>query len=85
MTASILFYFDAPSSMNLETNVVSERLGDLGLDTDEIQTRLGRLSDWQLHKTALEFILILGNGLASRIPESNQDAADKTIAQRTKH
>ena len=38
----------------LETKVVTEKLRQLGFAKDEIQTRLDRLSDQQLHKIALK-------------------------------
>jgi hypothetical protein len=38
----------------LETKVVSEKLTQLGFNKDEIQSRLGQLSDQQLHKVALK-------------------------------
>lgn len=38
----------------IETKMVSERLGKLGLTQDEIQTRMQSLSDQQLHKLALQ-------------------------------
>ena len=69
MTAFVLFYSYGPPSLRLETNVVSERLRQLGFDKDEIKTRLGRLSDQQLHKIALKFVMILANDLASRLPD----------------
>jgi hypothetical protein len=38
----------------LETKVVTEKLRQLGFSKDEIQTRLDRLSDQQLHRVALK-------------------------------
>jgi hypothetical protein len=38
----------------LETKMVSERLAQLGYSKDEIQSRLGQLSDQQLHKVAMK-------------------------------
>jgi hypothetical protein len=38
----------------LETKMVSERLAQLGYNKDEIQSRLGQLSDQQLHKVAMK-------------------------------
>ena len=38
----------------LEMKMVGERLGQLGFTQDEIQTRLNRLDDQQLHKFALQ-------------------------------
>lgn len=38
----------------IEMKMVGERLGQLGLTQDEIQTRLNRLDDQQLHKFALQ-------------------------------
>lgn len=38
----------------LEMKMVGERLAQLGLTQDEIQTRLDRLDDQQLHKFALQ-------------------------------
>ncbi len=38
----------------LETKVVKERLASLGFTTDEIGTRLDRLSDRQIHQLALQ-------------------------------
>ncbi|MDO9288412.1 MAG: PA2779 family protein [Thermodesulfovibrionales bacterium] len=38
----------------IEMKMVSERLDKLGLAQDEIQARLGSLSDQQLHKLALQ-------------------------------
>ncbi len=38
----------------IEMKMVSERLEKLGLAQDEIQARLGSLSDQQLHKLALQ-------------------------------
>ena len=38
----------------LEMKVVSEKLVQLGFDKDEIQAKLGSLSDQQLHKIALK-------------------------------
>jgi hypothetical protein len=38
----------------LETKVVSEKLAQLGFNKDEIQSRLGQLSDQQLHKVAMK-------------------------------
>lgn len=38
----------------IETKMVSERLGKLGLTPDEIQKRLAALSDQQVHKLALQ-------------------------------
>ena len=69
MTTSVLLYSYGPPSLHFETNVVSKGLRQLGLDEDEIQTRLGRLSDQQLHKIALKFVMILANYLASRLPD----------------
>ena len=36
----------------LESKMVSQRLSDLGLGTDEVQARLGGLTDEQLHAVA---------------------------------
>lgn len=38
----------------LEMRMISERLKDLGLTPDEIQKRLGQLSDAQIHQFALQ-------------------------------
>ncbi len=38
----------------LETKVVSDRLTQLGFNTEEIQTRLHQLTDQQLHQVALK-------------------------------
>ncbi len=38
----------------LETKMVGERLVQLGYTKDEIQSKLGQLSDQQLHKVALK-------------------------------
>jgi hypothetical protein len=38
----------------LETKVVTERLNQLGFNKEEIQTRLDRLTDQQLHQVALK-------------------------------
>ena len=38
----------------LEMKMIGERLGQLGLTQDEIQTRLDRLDDQQLHTFALQ-------------------------------
>ncbi len=38
----------------LETKVVSQKLAQLGFSKDEIQSRLGQLSDQQLHKVAVK-------------------------------
>jgi hypothetical protein len=67
-TAVLLYSYGAPS-LHLETNVVSKGLRQLGFDEDEIQTSLGRLSDQQLHKIALKFVMIFANDLASRLPD----------------
>lgn len=46
----------------LEVKMVSERLGQLGLSTDEIQQRLHSLSDQQIHKLALQLDDIKAGG-----------------------
>jgi ATPase subunit of ABC transporter with duplicated ATPase domains len=38
----------------LETKMVSEKLKQLGFNNEEIQSRLGQLSDAQLHRLALK-------------------------------
>jgi len=38
----------------LEMKLVKERLNNLGLSNDEIQSRLGQLSDQQIHQLALQ-------------------------------
>jgi len=49
----------------LETKVVRQRLEDFGLTQDEINTRLGKLTDAQLHQAAtqLEALIPGGNDL----------------------
>lgn len=49
----------------IETKMVSERLGKLGLSPDEIQKRLAALSDQQVHKLALQLddLKVGGDGL----------------------
>jgi len=49
----------------LETKVIQQRLEDFGLTTEEIQVRLSRLSDAQLHAMAtnLDALMPGGNGL----------------------
>ena len=48
----------------LETKVVRQRLEDFGLTQDEINARLGKLTDAQLHQAAtqLEALIPGGNG-----------------------
>lgn len=50
----------------IETKMVSERLGKLGLTTDEIQSRLSSLGDHQIHKLALQLdeLKVGGDGLS---------------------
>lgn len=38
----------------IEMKIITERLGKFGLTQDEIQKRLGSLSDQQIHKLALQ-------------------------------
>jgi hypothetical protein len=50
--------FDRPIDLEkiqkiLETKIVRERLDQLGFSREEIQRRLGQLSDQQIHKLAL--------------------------------
>ena len=49
----------------LESKLISQRLSDLGLTADEIQTRLAQLTDDQIHQIAqrLDSLLIGGDGL----------------------
>ena len=48
----------------LETKLVGERLAQLGFTKNEIQSRLGQLSDQQLHKIALKVdeLKVAGDG-----------------------
>jgi hypothetical protein len=50
----------------LETKMVRERLAQLGFSEDEIQSRLGQLSDQQIHQLALQLdeLKVGGNGEA---------------------
>jgi hypothetical protein len=50
----------------LETKMVRERLEQLGFSEDEIQSRLGQLSDQQIHQLALQLdeLKVGGNGEA---------------------
>jgi hypothetical protein len=49
----------------IEMKMISERLRQLGLTPDEIQKRLGLLSDQQVHQLALQLdeLKVGGNGL----------------------
>ncbi len=49
----------------LEQKMVKERLANLGLTSDEIQARLGQLSDQQLHNVAkqLDDLKVGGDGI----------------------
>jgi hypothetical protein len=49
----------------LEQKMIKERLANLGLTPDEIQTRLGQLSDEQLHNVAkqLDTLKVGGDGI----------------------
>jgi len=49
----------------IEMKMISERLRQLGLTPDEIQTRLGLLSDQQVHRFALQLdeLKVGGDGL----------------------
>ncbi len=49
----------------IEMKMVKERLADLGLTHDEIQSRLSQLSDQQLHRAAqqLDDLKVGGDGL----------------------
>ncbi len=49
----------------IEMKMISERLRQLGLTADEIQTRLGLLSDQQVHHLALQLdeLKVGGDGL----------------------
>jgi len=49
----------------LESKLISQRLSDLGLTTDEIKVRLTQLTDDQIHQIAqrLDSLLIGGDGL----------------------
>jgi hypothetical protein len=49
----------------LETKIVSQRLSDLGFSPDEIKTRIGQLSDQQIHRCAVELdqMKVAGDGL----------------------
>lgn len=49
----------------LEAKMVGQRLKDLGFSPDEVQARLGRLSDQQLHELALKLdeLKVGGDGL----------------------
>jgi hypothetical protein len=49
----------------IEQKMVKERLANLGLTSDEIQTRLGQLSDQQLHNVArqLDDLKVGGDGI----------------------
>ena len=38
----------------IETKMIRERLRQIGLTADEIQKRLGQLSDYQIHQLALQ-------------------------------
>jgi hypothetical protein len=48
----------------LESKLVGERLGQLGLTQEEVRVRLGSLSDRQLHEIALraDELMVGGNG-----------------------
>jgi hypothetical protein len=48
----------------LETKMIGKRLERLGFSQDEIQSRLGQLSDEQIHELALQFdeLKVAGNG-----------------------
>jgi ribose 1,5-bisphosphokinase PhnN len=46
----------------LETKVVHQRLRDLGLSREEIDARLDRLSDAQLHQVATQITSLLPGG-----------------------
>ncbi len=50
----------------LEMKMIRERLEQLGFSQEEIQTRLGQLSDQQIHQFALTFdeLKVGGNGEA---------------------
>jgi hypothetical protein len=49
----------------LEMKMISERLEQLGLTSDEIQVRLGQLNDEQIHQFAMELdeLKVGGDGL----------------------
>ena len=51
----------------LESRIVSERLVELGYTKDEIQSRLDRPSDQQLHKAALKIDELKVRGLAREL------------------
>lgn len=46
----------------LETKVVQQRLEDFGLTRDEINARLGKLTDAQLHHTATQLEALIPGG-----------------------
>ena len=48
----------------IETKMIGERLKQIGLTPDEIQKRLGQLSDQQIHQLALQLdeLKVGGNG-----------------------
>lgn len=51
----------------LETKIVQQRLRDLGLSQEDINTRLDRLSDAQLHQVAAQVNSLIPGGIESEL------------------
>lgn len=51
----------------LEAKIVQQRLRDLGLSPEEINTRLHRLSDAQLHQVAAQVNSLIPGGIESEL------------------